>query len=231
RVRRGRDEGLGPRRFHAGVAVEGGDERALRVPERLPEPRVAPPGEMEVVRKRKEARLREFVRDGLPRPVRAPVVDDEHAEVPVRLIDGGPDAPPDVVPPVPVQDDDHGARVHGPRVPARRQKPCGYPPRAASSSARILSTKTRTSNLRAWARHRGARDSRSPLEREAMRFANRSAWGGRRNPVTPSTCVSRYPPPSAATTTFPEAFASTAVIPKSSSTEVESTPLHRAYRS
>ena len=114
RVRRRSHEFREPVRFHLRVVVQRDDERALGVPEGDLDPRVRAPGEVEVLREREVRRLRELVPDDLPRPVRAPVVDDDHPEVGVRLRERGPDAVPDVRPPVPIQHDDARAAGHEP---------------------------------------------------------------------------------------------------------------------
>src|SRR5437667_69357 len=74
-------------------------------------------------------------------------------------------------------------------------------------------------------------DRRVEVSSSWIFFANRFASGAKRNPVFPSTTVSRYPPSSVARTHLPAAMASTGVMPKSSSTAVVTRPRQVAYKS
>src|SRR6267378_1592916 len=101
----------------------------------------------------------------------------------------------------------------------------------AARSARIFWRNTDSSNACARVMQAPLIERRVETSSSWIFLTNTFASAGRRNPVLPSTTVSRYPPSSVASTHLPAAMASTGVMPKSSSTAVVMRPRQVAYKS
>src|SRR3989442_5140422 len=102
---------------------------------------------------------------------------------------------------------------------------------AEETSARILWRNSDSSNDCARAMQAPRIERRVEVSSSWIFRANALASGGSKNPVLPSTTVSRYPPSSVPRTHLPAAMASTGVMPKSSSTAAVMRPRQVAYKS